>query len=160
MNTMTASRAWHLRRPALQAAVDAGSRCNGLDPDLFFRGDGEQHITWQARRTEAVRVCATCPARAACRELALRDADGDAQADDRVRGGLTGPELADTRDRQEQRLAAASATDRDQEWATLVALTKEMRTKAVRSPRVRELAEQARTIRTARRARAGWSTAA
>ncbi|MFB6865103.1 WhiB family transcriptional regulator [Streptomyces virginiae] len=69
---MTSTQARRMRRPVLQAAIDAGARCTKADPDLFFRADGEPPATWQAQRAEAIGFCHGCPVRAACEELALR----------------------------------------------------------------------------------------
>ncbi|MEU0373409.1 WhiB family transcriptional regulator [Streptomyces sp. NPDC006283] len=175
---MTSAQARQARRPVLQAAVDTAAGCTGADPDLFFRADNEPQITWQARRTDAQRLCAVCPVRAACEELALRDRDGRADVDDMVRGGLTGPELAARRVLQADRLYTAVDADRDTEGARLDALTVELRRAAIKNPdkagghrgqgraqtaqnaEVRELAAQVRQIRTARRARAGWEAVA
>ncbi|MGW2841853.1 WhiB family transcriptional regulator [Streptomyces sp. NPDC001493] len=177
---MTSTQARHTRRAVLQAAVDASAECATVDLDLFFREDGEPYIEWQARRAEVVRVCVGCPARAACTELALRDGDGRPDRDDMVRAGLTGPELADLRDRQAVRLAAATAVDRDTEGQELDRLVAELRSEAITSPDsgrygavrntalrtaaqnavLRTLAARISTIRTGRRARAGWGVAA
>ncbi|MFE4692103.1 WhiB family transcriptional regulator [Streptomyces sp. NPDC056749] len=179
---MTSTQARHTRRAVLQAAVDAGARCHGadIDVDLFFRNDGEQHITWQARRTEALRLCAGCPVRAACEELALRDGEGRADRDDMVRGGRTGAGLATARTAQAVRLAAAVDADRDTEGRMLDRLTVELSVAATadtdrtvkgrrvppaqvqeqQNTQVRTLAAQIRQIRTARRVRAGWGVAA
>ncbi|MFI8007958.1 WhiB family transcriptional regulator [Streptomyces sp. NPDC086010] len=179
MHRMTSTQTRHARRAVLQAAVDAGARCHGadIDVDLFFRSDGEQHITWQARRTEALRLCAGCPVRAACEELALRDGDGRADRDDMVRGGRTGAGLAAARTAEAVRLAAAAEADRDTEGRQLDQLTMDLRAVATadtdrtvkgrrvppayvqeqQNVQVRALAGQ---IRTARRARAGWGVAA
>ncbi|MFJ2736131.1 WhiB family transcriptional regulator [Streptomyces sp. NPDC087317] len=176
--SMTPEQARQSRRAVLQTAVDATAVCTTvLDPDAFFRADGEQQITWQARRAEAIRVCTGCPVRAACEELALRDGDGRADADEMVRGGLTGPELAAVRTRQADRLAAAADADRDTEGKQLDDLTAELQRTVLKNPdragghrgsqaqaaqntQVRLLAGQIHVIRTARRARAGWRTAA
>ncbi|MYU23524.1 WhiB family transcriptional regulator [Streptomyces sp. SID8352] len=165
------------RRATLQAAVDAAAECADSDPDAFFREDGEAQRSWQARRADALRVCSGCPVRAACEELALRDGDGQAAADDMVRGGRTGPELAAARTEHAARLAAATDADRDTEGRRLDALVIGLIHTALASPdrsrgergshgqaaqsaRIRHLAAQIREIRTARRARTGWGTAA
>ncbi|MFD5473368.1 WhiB family transcriptional regulator [Streptomyces sp. NPDC127105] len=176
--SMTPEQARQSRRAVLQAAVDTAAVCTTLlAPDAFFRTDGEPQITWQARRTGAIRVCTGCPVRAACEELALRDGDGRADVDDMVRGGLTGPELAAARARQADRLAAAIDADRDTEGQRLDDLTAELQLTVLKNPdkagghrgsrgqaaqntQVRLLANQIREIRTARRARAGWKAAA
>lgn len=179
MHSMTPEQARQSRRTTLQAAVDTAAACTSIDPDAFFRADGEQYTVWQARRAEAIGVCAMCPVRAACEELALRDGDGRVDSDDMVRGGLTGPELAARRARQADRLAAAVDADRDSEGRRLDELIAELRRAALKNPdkaagghrtgqraqaaqnaQVRLLADQIREIRTARRARAGWSVAA
>lgn len=182
MHRMTSTQARHTRRAVLQAAVDTGARCHGanVDLDLFFRADGEHQSTWQARRTEALRLCAGCPARAACEELALRDGDGRADRDDMVRGGRTGPGLASARNAQAVRLAAAVDADRDTEGRRLDQLTVELHVAATadtdrtvqgrrvplaqvqdqQNTRVRTLVARIGEIRAARRARAGWEVAA
>jgi WhiB family redox-sensing transcriptional regulator len=178
MHSMTPEQARQSRRTTLQAAVDTAAACTFIDPDAFFRAVGEQFTVWQARRAEAISVCAKCPARAACEELTLRDGDGRADADDMVRGGLTGPELAARRARQAGRLAVAVDADRDREGRRLDELIAELGRAALKNPdkagghrigqraqaaqnaQVRLLADQIREIRTARRARAGWSVAA
>ncbi|MEU3038124.1 WhiB family transcriptional regulator [Streptomyces griseoaurantiacus] len=178
MPSMTPEQARRSRRQALRSAVDTAAVCTGIDPGAFFREDGEQQIVWQARRADAVRVCAGCPVRAACEELALRDGDGRPDVDDMVRGGLTGPALAAARGRHSARLTAAVAADRDTEGRRLDELTAQLQRVAVKNPdktgghrgasraqaaqneEVRSLADQIRSIRTARRARAGWRTAA
>ncbi|HWU08850.1 MAG TPA: WhiB family transcriptional regulator [Streptomyces sp.] len=179
MPRMTSALARHTRRAVLQAAVDAGARCTGMDPDLWFRADDEPDTDWHARRLEAIRLCISCPMRAACEELALRDGDGEAEADELVRAGLTGPELAAVRDHQAERLAVAVDLDRDTEGHQLDELTTKLRFAATKNPdksaatvrtvavsraaqnaEVRNLATQIRQIRTARRARNGWEVAA
>ncbi|MFH9125356.1 WhiB family transcriptional regulator [Streptomyces globisporus] len=173
---MTSTTARHLRRGVLQAAVDAGAVCTGLGLDAFFRADRETDIEWAPRRTTALRTCATCPVRAGCEELALRNGEGEVDADEFVRGGLTGPELADARSAQAVRLAAAVATDQDTEGSTLDARMAERHVLATTSTervrngkrvspaavqqeqntRIRALSLQIARTRTARRARAGW----
>lgn len=180
MHRMTSTQARHTRRAVLQAAVDAGARCTGTDPDLFFRADDEPDTDWHARRAAAVRLCTGCPMRAACEELALRNGDGEPDADELVRAGLTGQELAAVRAAQAERLAAAVAADRDTEGRQLDTLMTELHTEAGKNPdssrnggpraselraaaqnqRLSTLAAQIRQIRTARRARNGWGVAA
>ncbi|MFF8423133.1 WhiB family transcriptional regulator [Streptomyces sp. NPDC015680] len=177
---MTSTQARHTRRAVLQAALDAGARCNGMDPDRWFRADDESDADWQTRRTTAQRTCAGCPVRAACEELALRNGDGEPDTDEMIHAGYTGPELAAIRTHQEQRLAAAVAADQDTDGRQLRDLTVLVQAEVISSPDKREggsrlsparvQAEQnqlvrmltARTneIRTARRARAGWGVAA
>ncbi|MEV5605728.1 WhiB family transcriptional regulator [Streptomyces sp. NPDC052299] len=178
---MTSTQARHTRRAVLQATVDAGARrCTDTDPDIWFRADREPADEWQARRTEAIRLCTGCPVRAACEELALRDGDGRASRDDMVRAGLTGPELAAIRTAQAVRLAAAVRADRDTEQRELhdlvaqvqreVTSTLDRTVEGRRVPPARAQAEQnvlvgmltarIREIRSARRARTGWEVAA
>ncbi|MFD3719860.1 WhiB family transcriptional regulator [Streptomyces sp. NPDC058674] len=177
---MTSTQTRRMRRPVLQAAVDAGAGCTKADPDLFFRADGQPPATWQAQRAEAVRFCHGCPARAACEELALRDGDGNSRVDDLVRGGRSGSELAALRERQAQRVGAAIAADEasDTEWKKLTSLTVDLNREAGMTPtrssgmprqselqalqnqRIRNLVAQISQIRSARRARTGWEVAA
>ncbi|MEW2068328.1 WhiB family transcriptional regulator [Streptomyces sp. NPDC007346] len=179
---MTSITARHLRRGVLQAAVDAGAACTGTDTDTdaFFRGDGETDIEWAPRRTAALRTCAACPVRAACEELALRNGEGDPDADEIVRGGLTGPELAAARDAHAVRLAVAVAADRDTEGSLLDDLMARRHALATSSTErtrdgkrippaivqqeqnagIRALNLNIVQARTARRARAGWGVAA
>ncbi|MGW8863336.1 WhiB family transcriptional regulator [[Kitasatospora] papulosa] len=177
---MTSTQARHTRRAVLQAAVDAGSHCATADPDLFFRADDEGLAAWRSRRTEAIRLCTGCPVRAACEELALRDGDGRPDADEMVRAGLTGRELAAIRAAHAERLTAAVDADRDTEGRQLDTLTTRLQHEAATNPdsnrnggvrsiaartaaqndRLRALSAQIRQIRTARRARAGWGVAA
>ncbi|WP_251058446.1 MULTISPECIES: WhiB family transcriptional regulator [unclassified Streptomyces] len=169
-----------MRRPVLQAAIDVGARCTQADPDLFFRADGEPPATWQAQRAEAIRFCHGCPVRAACEELALRDGDGNDRVDDLVRGGRSGSELVELRERQAQRLGAAIAADEasDMQWKQLTGLVVELKREAGKTPtrssgmprqtelqelqnqRIRKLVAQINAIRTARRASTGWEVAA
>ncbi|MEV7899624.1 WhiB family transcriptional regulator [Streptomyces cyaneofuscatus] len=180
MHRMTSTTARHLRRGVLQAAVDAGAVCTGVSIDAFFRGDGETDIEWAPRRTAALRVCAGCPVRAACEELALRNGEGDPDADEIVRGGLTGPELAAARVDHAVRLAVAVDADRDTEGSQLDTLMTQRHVLATTSTervrdgkrvpaalvqeehnvRIRSLSVQIAQVRTARRVRAGWGVAA
>ncbi|MFF8556548.1 WhiB family transcriptional regulator [Streptomyces sp. NPDC015501] len=175
---MTSAQAQQSRRAVLQTAIDTGSRCAGGDPDRFFRDDNETTVDWTLRSKDAIRVCAGCPARAACEELALRSGDGDHQVDYMVRAGLTGPELAAAREDQAERLAAAVDLDQDTEGQYLDALSIKLRRTAAATPsrgaegrteaaaqghqnaQVRELIARVREIRSARRVRAGWGVAA
>ncbi|MER5556341.1 WhiB family transcriptional regulator [Streptomyces sp. NPDC002793] len=176
---MTSTQARHTRRAVLQAAVDAGARCTGMDLDLWFRADDEPDTDWHARCLEAIRLCTGCPMRAACEELALRNGDGEADADDLVRAGLTGPELAAVRTAQAERLALAVDADRDTEGRQLDTLMAQLHAEASLNPdssrnggrraialrtstqnhRLRTLATQIRQIRTVRRTRNGWGVA-
>ncbi|RLV64250.1 transcription factor WhiB [Streptomyces sp. CBMAI 2042] len=148
--------------------------------DAFFRGDGETDIEWAPRRTAALRVCAGCPVRAACEELALRDGEGAPDVDEFVRGGLTGPELAAARVAHAVRLAVAVDADRDTEGSQLDTLMAQRHVVATTSTeRVRDgkrvpaavvqqehnvqiqsLSLQIAKVQTARRVRAGWGVAA
>ncbi|WP_405895200.1 WhiB family transcriptional regulator (plasmid) [Streptomyces sp. NBC_01527] len=180
MHRMTSTQARHARRPVLQSAIDTGARCANEDPDLWFRADGEPHITWQVRRAEAKRVCTGCPVRAACKELALRNGDGNEHVDDLVRGALSGNELAVARTAQAERLAAAVDADRDTEQRELHDLVVQVQNEVISSPDRRRdgarlapaqvqteqnqmvglLTARIKEIRAARRARAGWGVAA
>ncbi|WP_327713747.1 WhiB family transcriptional regulator (plasmid) [Streptomyces sp. NBC_00464] len=173
---MTSTQARHTRRAVLQSALDTGARCFGADPDNWFRADREPYIEWQARRAEAVRFCAGCPVKAACEELALRNGDGDADADDLVRGGRTGQELAAMRAAQAESLAAAGDADQDTEQRELRNLTvlvqKEVtssldrqkdgrrlpasQVQAEQNQLVQMLTARIGDVRSARRARIGW----
>ncbi|MEU3774254.1 WhiB family transcriptional regulator [Streptomyces sp. NPDC032472] len=177
---MTSTQARRMRRPVLQAAIDAGARCSQADPDLFFRADGEPPATWQAQRAQAIRFCHGCPVRTACEELALRDGDGNDRVDDLVRGGRSGSELVALRELQAQRLAAAITADEasDQEWNKLTTLAVKLNREARRMPtksagvshqaellrqqneRIAEFAAKLAVVRTARRARTGWEVTA
>ncbi|MGW2183333.1 WhiB family transcriptional regulator [Streptomyces sp. NPDC001732] len=129
------------RRPVLQAAVDAGARCADRYRDLFDRNSRSSPVTWAVQQAAARQICAECPVRPACEELALRDGTGDRSSDGLVRGGRTGQELAIIREiRQPGRLAAAAAAD----WQHLLVLTA-----AARSDQARDC-----TVDTT------WSTAA
>ncbi|MGY3056779.1 WhiB family redox-sensing transcriptional regulator [Streptomyces sp. TE3672] len=110
LNRISPEAARLARRPVLQAAVTADARCGGRNT-LFNRNEVPPAI-WAAQQASAQQVCALCPVRPACEELALRDGAGDRASDDLVRGGRTGQELAVDREiRQPGRLAAATAAD-------------------------------------------------
>ncbi|MFK8851350.1 hypothetical protein [Streptomyces sp. Ac-502] len=118
---VTAAQAQAMRRPALQAAVDTSARCaenpdNSTDEPaeyLWFRGDGEKLAAWHLRAAYLRRYCTGCPVLEQCRELALREGDGDiGRGDDMVRAGLTTQELGYLAREQEVRLARAVAADR------------------------------------------------
>ncbi|MFB6876347.1 WhiB family transcriptional regulator [Streptomyces sp. NPDC056323] len=120
LNRISPEAARLARRPVLQAAVDAGARCGRRsDNALFNRNDALPPAIWAAQQASAQQVCARCPVRPACEELALRDGAGDRASDGLVRGGRRGKELAVDREiRQPGRLAAATAAD----WQHLVEL--------------------------------------
>ncbi|MEV7856505.1 WhiB family transcriptional regulator [Streptomyces sp. NPDC086993] len=102
------------RRPVLQAAVTAGARCGDREQyrDLLDRNRSAPHAIWVAQQAAAQKLCAGCPVRPACEELALRYGEGDRNSDDQVRGGRRGQDLAIDREiRQPGRLAAAAAAD-------------------------------------------------
>lgn len=176
MHRMTSTQARRMRRPVLQAAIDAGARCTKVkvkvNPDVFFRADGEPPATWQAQRAEAIGFCHGCPVRAACEELALRDGDGNDRVDDLVRGGRSGYELAALRKLQAQRIAAAITADEasNTEWEKLTDLAAKLRRKAsmLRQPEfqaqhnqeISELRADLVAVSTVRRARTGWGVAA
>ncbi|MFF3343197.1 transcription factor WhiB [Streptomyces flavidovirens] len=177
MHRMTSTQARHRRRAVLQSVVDVGAVCaqpRALAPGEWFRKDGEGIGLWRTRSRELLRVCAGCPAMDACRELALRDGDGEAHTDELVCGGMTGQQLARARARQTKRLAAAVAA----EWRQLADLTVQLHREAIKNPdkaggqrgqalaqaaqntQARELAAKVRQIQSARRARTGWGEAA
>ncbi|MGW1106144.1 WhiB family transcriptional regulator [Streptomyces sp. NPDC002540] len=109
------------RRPVLQAAVTTGARCGDREQyrDLLDRNRSAPPVIWAAQQAAAQKLCAGCPVRPACEELALRDGTGDRASDDLVRGGRRGQELAIDREiRQPGRLAAAVAAD----WQQLLEL--------------------------------------
>ncbi|MEU9321450.1 WhiB family transcriptional regulator [Streptomyces sp. NPDC048295] len=102
------------RRPVLQAAVTAGARCGEREQyrDLFDRNRSAPTVMWAAQQAAAQKLCARCPVRPACEELALRDGTGDRASDDLVRGGRRGQDLAIDREiRQAARITTAVTTD-------------------------------------------------
>jgi len=142
-------------------------------PDDWYRGDGEPLIEWRRRRGQLLTVCAACPVRPACEESALRQGEGTDRADsDMVRGGRTAAELYDARTTQARRLdAAAEEDDRARrEEQLLRTLMVRLREQALvhQTPKntkqnnieVRGTVQAIATVRTVRRGRAGWSSAA
>ncbi|WDN56433.1 hypothetical protein [Streptomyces clavuligerus] len=107
------------RRLVLQARVDAGASCAsapapGVGRVEWFRGEREPYAAWKARTLLLLKVCGGCPARAACRELALRDLEGmdlNRGEDDMVRGGLLTGELRDLGTAQARDIEEAVARD-------------------------------------------------
>ncbi|MEU4506822.1 WhiB family transcriptional regulator [Streptomyces sp. NPDC024089] len=102
------------RRPVLQAAVDAGARCDDREQyrDLLDRSRSAPPAIWAAQQAAAQKLCAGCPVRPACEELALRYGEGDRNSDDQVRGGRRGQDLAIDREiRQAGRIVTAVAAD-------------------------------------------------
>jgi hypothetical protein len=168
------------RLPQLLDDVAVGALCAspapGIpEPDEWHRADGEQAPEWRKRRDGLVTVCAACPVRAACKESALRQGEGDGdprEINDLVRGGMTGLELHDARTEQADRLAAARIEDERamREEREIRVLAGQLRNAALVhcDPRsaarvngaVRAKADELRTARNARRARSGWSSAA
>ncbi|MFF1349340.1 hypothetical protein ACFVZJ_25720 [Streptomyces sp. NPDC058322] len=121
LNRISPTAACRTRRPVLQAAVAAGARCGDREQylDLLDRNRSVPPAIWAAQQAAAQKLCAACPVRPACEELALRDGAGDRASDDLVRGGRRGQELAIDREiRQVGRLAAATAAD----WQHLLEL--------------------------------------
>ncbi|MFE5095993.1 WhiB family transcriptional regulator [Streptomyces sp. NPDC056638] len=105
------------RRPVLQAAVTAGARCDDREQfrDLLDRNRSAPPAMWAAQQAAAQKLCAACPVRPACEELALRYGEGDRNSDDLVRGGRRGQHLAVDREiRQPGRLEAAVTADGQQ----------------------------------------------
>ncbi|MGW8882419.1 WhiB family transcriptional regulator [Streptomyces sp. NPDC055663] len=102
------------RRPVLQAAVTAGARCDDREQfrDLLDRNRSAPPAVWAAQRAAAQKLCAGCPVRPACEELALRYGKGDRNSDDQVRGGRSSQQLAIDREiRQAARIATAVTAD-------------------------------------------------
>ncbi|MEU4506756.1 hypothetical protein [Streptomyces sp. NPDC024089] len=102
------------RRPVLQAAVTAGARCGDREQyrDLLDRNGSAPPVIWAVQRAAAQKLCAACPVRPSCEELALRDGTGDRASDDLVRGGRRGQELAIDREiRQAGRIVTAVTAD-------------------------------------------------
>lgn len=52
-----------------------GAACRTADPDLFFGPDGEREADRQARDAQAGAVCARCPIRRRCYEMALANGE-------------------------------------------------------------------------------------
>jgi hypothetical protein len=168
------------RLPQLLDTVAAGALCASPAPGIpgqteWHRGDGELADEWQARRASLVPVCAACPVQAACRESALRQGEGDGdprEINDFVRGGLTGLELYTARIEQADRLAAAAKEDARAclEERMLRALALSLRRQllahdqphnaAKHNSEVRDTVAQITSVRAARRARTGWTSAA
>ncbi|MFJ2745377.1 transcription factor WhiB [Streptomyces sp. NPDC087440] len=177
MHRMTGEQARSQRRTVLQRVVDAGARCQqpGAGAVDFFRGEEESRKSWSERREDLVLFCHGCPVMAACRELALREGDGWDRADGMVRAGLSGQELYEVRQREDERLRAACHEDLDPQWKRLttvaralqaaVAVNVEMSSRNVgaqvrQNLRIRQLAGELHEVKAARRACAGWGQAA
>ncbi|WP_405723013.1 hypothetical protein [Streptomyces sp. NBC_00046] len=114
LNRISPEAARLARRPVLQAAVTAGARCGDREQcrDLLDRNRSAPPAIWAAQQAAAQKLCAGCPVRPACEELALRYGEGGRNSDDQVRGGRTGQQLAIDREiRQADRLAVAAAAD-------------------------------------------------
>jgi WhiB family redox-sensing transcriptional regulator len=165
------------RLPQLLDTVAAAARCATVaavvSPDDWFRGEGEPINKWRHRRKKLLAVCAACPVRAACEEAALRQKDGsDRATDDMVRGGHTAAELYAARLREAGRLAAAAEEDdrARHEEQQLRALAADLRVQflandqphnaAKHNRELRATVAQIASVRTARRVRARWSSAA
>ncbi|MFF4179494.1 WhiB family transcriptional regulator [Streptomyces sp. NPDC001750] len=115
LNRLSPTAARLARRPVLQAAVDAGSRCGDREQyrDLLDRNRSAPTAMWAAQQAAAQKLCAGCPVRPACEELALRYGEGDRTSDDLVRGGRSGLDLAIDREiRQAYRITVAVSADR------------------------------------------------
>ncbi|MEV5204423.1 WhiB family transcriptional regulator [Streptomyces sp. NPDC053720] len=121
LNRLAPEAARLARRPVLQAAIIAGARCGEREQyrDLFDRNRSAPPVMWAAQQAAAQKLCARCPVRPSCEELALRDGTGDRASDDLVRGGRRGQELAIDREiRQAARIATAVTAD----WQQLLEL--------------------------------------
>ncbi|MFJ2644375.1 hypothetical protein [Streptomyces sp. NPDC087511] len=132
LNRISPEAARLARRPVLQAAVTADARCGDQERyrDLLDRNRSSPPAVWAAQQAAAQMLCAGCPVRPACEELALRYGEGDRSSNDLVRGGRRGQELAIDREiRQSGRLAAATAAD-GQRFAELAAAGREQYTLA------------------------------
>ncbi|MEU3261982.1 transcription factor WhiB [Streptomyces albidoflavus] len=180
MDIMTPDKARGLRRPVLQAAVDAGSVCATTPAahEIFFRGDRSQSaLEWEAAKDAALSMCRACPARAACEELGLRNGDGLPGVDDMVRGGHTGSELAALRTADAKRIAKAVAADTEPTWNDIVRLSNRLRRQASAMPSatrtktlqesndalnasVRRTAAELSELKRRRRTETGWGNAA
>ncbi|MFI2031886.1 WhiB family transcriptional regulator [Streptomyces buecherae] len=171
---MTVQEAQNARRPQLQAELGAAACAQPSrytpDPDEWFRRDGESKDKWRTRRAALLEICERCPVRAACHELALRDGEGEARWDDRVRGGAHGTQLYRERLDQEQRLIEARQADAapGREQATYLGEVQRLHT-AARTMQDRTLAcgpsahwasAQLSILHQARRTAVGWGAAA
>jgi WhiB family transcriptional regulator, redox-sensing transcriptional regulator len=156
-----------------EPARDTGALC-GPDtpgspaPDDWFRGDKENALIWRRRTAHLQTVCAACPVRAACEESALRQGEGSTRKDaDMVRGGRTGRELYQARQKHAKRLEAARAEDertaREEkelrriasELRQLALVHRDSRSDSRVSDDIRAKAAQLREALAAHRARAG-----
>lgn len=94
------------RRETLAEALRFAG-CRQAAPEQFFRGEDENDAEWVVREAAARAFCdATCPVRAACLELALRDRTVDG-----VRGGLAVSQLRALLRKESKRLVAARSAD-------------------------------------------------
>ncbi len=56
-------------------SLPSGAACRGADPGLFFAAEGEMPEERQARTARATAICAGCPVRAQCYDLARANAE-------------------------------------------------------------------------------------
>ncbi|EDY50007.1 hypothetical protein SSCG_03261 [Streptomyces clavuligerus] len=91
-----------------------GAPASGAGRVEWFRGECEPYAAWKARTPVLLQVCRSCPARAACCGLALRDLEGmdlNRGEDDMVRGGLLAGELRELGTAQARDIEEAVARD-------------------------------------------------
>jgi WhiB family transcriptional regulator, redox-sensing transcriptional regulator len=87
-------------RPAPAWGWQDKAACFGANMELFFGPDGERAPARERREQKALRICAGCPVRAACREHAL-----SAPEISGVWGGLTEEQRAQERGRRSRQVA-------------------------------------------------------
>lgn len=173
---MTATQAREKHLEQLNAQVAAEGRCARPAADAprvgdWFRGDGEDYGEWVLRRGELLQYCSQCPVLTQCREAALRT-DANRNADDYVRGGLSGSQLYEMRRNDP---TVQDAIDRDDEAAAqereIHQTHQELHRAALscggqgavlrrNNTVVRGLAQHAASLRTTRRQQTGWGSAA
>lgn len=78
--------------PQLRDLVLASAECSGYDPELFVPLSEREYLAMPAKR-----ICARCPVRTQCLELAYRTGDDWA-----IMGGLTAQERRERRTRKQE----------------------------------------------------------